>query len=100
MNNQKRRVLTPSVAKELIQELFAGQTVKRQEIIKAVDEVHRERGGEPARFVYHPAERILTSMRKSGLAENPKHGLWHILSEESSQSEKSAQIKTLDGFMK
>ena len=100
--------LTPSIAQELIRELFAGKTIERQEIIKTVDEEHLERGGAPAKSVYHPVERSLTSMKKSGLAENPEHGLWCILSEEpsqdeasgeASQSEKSAQIKTLDQFM-
>ena len=100
--------LTPSIAQELIRELFAGKTIERQEIIKTVDEEHLERGGAPAKSVYHPVERSLTSMKKSGRAENPEHGLWCILSEEPSQdetsgkaspSEKSTQIKTLDQFM-
>ena len=100
--------LTPSIAQELIRELFAGKTIERQEIIKTVDEEHLERGGAPAKSVYHPVERSLTSMKKSGRAENPEHGLWCILSEEpsqdeaageASQSEKSTQIKTLDQFM-
>ena len=100
--------LTPSIAQQLIRELFAGKTVERQEIIKTVDKVHREQGGEPAKSIYHPAERSLTSMRKSGLAENSEHGRWYIFSEKSSQdeasegvsqSEKPAQITTLDQFM-
>ena len=111
MNDQYQyfgKHLTPSIAEQLIRELFAGKTVERQEIIKTVDEVHRERGGEPAKSIYHPAERSLTSMRKSGLAENLEHGRWYIFSEESSQdeasegvsqSEKPAQIKTLDKFI-
>ena len=111
MNNQYQYVgkpLTPSIARELIGELFAGKTAERQEIIKTVDEVHRERGGEPAKFDYDPVGPVLSSMKKSGLAENPEHSLWHILSEEvseaeaseeTSQSEESAQIKTLDEFM-
>ena len=100
--------LTPSIAQQLIRQLFAGKTVERQEIIKTVDEVHRERGGEPAKSIYHPAERSLTSMRKSGLAENSGHGRWYIFSEKSSQdeasegvsqSEKPVQLTTLDQFM-
>ena len=111
MNNPYQYVgkhLTPRMAQELIRELFAGKTAERQEIIKTVDEVHRERGGEPAKAITHPVERVLTSMKKDGLAENPELGLWYILSEEgseteaseeTSQSEESDQIKTLDGFM-
>jgi len=50
----------------------------------------------------------LSSMKKAGLAENPEQGLSHILSEgvsetevseETSQSEGSDPIKTLDEFM-
>ena len=111
MNNQYQYVgehLTPRIAQELIREIFAGKTAERQEIIKTVDEVHRERGGEPAKAITHPVERVLTSMKKSGLAENPKQGLWALLaegvsenqaSEETSQSEESDQIKTLEEFM-
>ena len=48
MNNQYKysgRPLTPLIAQELIQELFEGQTVQKQEIITAIDETHLERGG-------------------------------------------------------
>ena len=111
MNDQYQyfgRHLTPSIARALIRELFAGKTIKRQEIIKSVEKAHLARGGTPAKSVYHPVLQALTSMRKSGLAENPEHGSWSILSEysspgeaaeESSQSEDSNQIKTLDQFM-
>ena len=111
MNNQYQHVgkpLTPSIAEELIRELFTGKTAQRQEIIKTVDEVHRERGGEPTRSDYDPVGPTLSSMKEAGHAENPKQGLWHILSEgvsetetseETSQSEESDPIKTLDGFM-
>ena len=118
MNDEYQHVgkpLTPSIAKDLIKELFAGKTAERQEIIKTVDEVHRDRGGQPTQAITHPVERVLGTMKKTGLAENPKHGLWHILSEEggsevergseteaseeTSQSEESGQIKTLADFM-
>ena len=101
MNNQNGRVLTPSVARELIQELFAGRTVERQEIRETVDKVHQERGGELAQSGYHPAHRSLTALKKSGLAENPERGVWYILSsEESSQPAKLSNIKTLEGFIR
>ena len=45
MNNQYERVLTTDRAQELIQELFAGQTVPIKLIRTKVDEVHNERGG-------------------------------------------------------
>ena len=46
MNNQDGQILTPSVAQELIIELFAGATVQKQEIVRAVDAAHTERGGQ------------------------------------------------------
>ena len=45
MNNQSARVLTVQIAQELIQELFAEQTVGLQEIKEKVGEIHTERGG-------------------------------------------------------
>ena len=41
MNNRDGQVLTPSVAQELIIELFAGATVQKQGIVRRVDEAHR-----------------------------------------------------------
>ena len=52
MNNQDGQVLTPSVAQELIVELFAGATVQKQEIVRAVDEAHTERGGQAPTAFY------------------------------------------------
>ena len=43
MNNQYEyfeKPLTPGIAKKLIQELFAGQTVQKQEIMRIVEETH------------------------------------------------------------
>lgn len=111
MNDQYQYVgkhLTPSIARELIIELFTGKTAKTQEIIETVDKIHHERGGDSNKAEFHPAQRALGKMKKAGLAENPKHGLWRILSkgasqaeasEETSQSEESDPIKTLDEFM-
>ena len=102
MNNHEGRVLTPSVAQELIQELFAGQTVQRQEIVRKVNGAHSERGGLPPRAKVHPAERALSKMKQLELAENPGHGLWFILPVESSQTDSSegqSKIETLDQFM-
>lgn len=70
--------LKPRIAQELIQELFAGQTAQRQEIVRAVDNAHLERGGLPKRSKLHPVERALTAMKKSRLAEKPRHGFWSI----------------------
>ena len=84
MNNQYKyfgQHLTARMSRELIQELFVGQTVQRQEIIRAVDEAHLERGGLPKRSISHPVGSALSAMKADGLAENPEYGVWSILSE-------------------
>lgn len=84
MNNQYKyfgQHLTARMSRELIQELFAGQTVQRQEIIRAVDEAHLERGGLLKRSIAHPVGSALSVMKADGLAESPEYGVWSILSE-------------------
>ena len=73
--------LTPSITQELIQELFAGQTVRKQEIIEKVNKVHREGDGLPSigQFHHHPVTIALSNMRRYGLVENPEVGIWFIL---------------------
>lgn len=98
MNDQYEYVekpLTPGIAKKLIQELFAGQTVQKQEIMSVVDETHRERGGHPAMSGHHPVTRALSAMKRSGLAQNPRLGFWIILSSNKTVT----QITTLNEFM-
>ena len=83
MNDQYKyagKTLTPNVARELIQELFAEQTVQKQEIMKVVDKTHLERGGLPARAKFPPVTMALTEMKKAGLATNPSQGNWLIFS--------------------
>ena len=101
--------LTPSIAQELIQELFTGRTVRKQEIIKEVDEVHRKRGGLPSRAQFHhPVTLALSNMRRYGLVENPQFGVWFILSSTEENEEvdpdppeaaKEVRITTLNEFM-
>ena len=112
MNNEYKyvgRSLTPRIVQELIVELFAGQTVQRQEIIERVDQVHLERGGQPAQATTHPVERVLSAMKKAGFAENPRWGFWSITSSTiegtkvvpaRSGDTEPKQIKTLDAFLK
>ena len=108
MNNEYKyvgRALTPRIAQELIVELFTGQTVQRQEIIKRVDQIHLERGGQPAQAATHPVERVLSAMKTAGRAENPKYGIWSILSNstegipERVETAEPNHIKTLDAFL-
>lgn len=92
MNNRDGQVLTPSVAQELIIELFAGATVRKQEIVRAAGEAHTERGGQlPIVGADRPVTHALSKMKRSGLAENPERGIWVM---------KPARIKTLAAFMK
>lgn len=94
MNNQDKffeQPLTSSIAQELIQELFVGQTSEKQQIVEAVDELHTERGGKPSTATgHHPVTLALSAMKQSGLVKNPKRGSWFIL----------PQIKTLSDFVK
>ena len=92
MNNRDGQVLTPSVAQELIVELFAGVTVRKQEIVRRVGEAHTERGGQlPTTGADRPVTHALSKMKQSDLAENPERGIWVI---------KPARITTLAEFMK
>ena len=92
MNNQDGQVLTPSVAQELIIELFAGATAQKQEIVRAAGEAHTERGGQlPTVGAGRPVTHALSRMKQLGLAENPERGIWVM---------KPARITTLAEFMK
>ena len=82
MNSQYKYVeksLTPNMARELIQELFAGQTAQKREIVRAVDETHLERGGlAPRARFHHPVTMALSKMKGAGQADNPRQGNWSI----------------------
>ena len=89
MNDQYKyaeRTLTPNIAKELIVELFAGQTVSKQEIMDGVDETHRERGGLPAKAKFPPVTMALTEMKRAGQADNPRRGYWLIFTPQDDDS--------------
>ena len=84
--------LTPSIAQELILELFAGSTVQRQAVISRVDEIHRELGGHPPNAkTHHPAEHALSKMKQLELVEHQERGIWFV---------KPLRIEILDDFMK
>ena len=84
MNDQYQYVekpLTLKMARELIQELFAGQTVPKQEIMGVVVEKHLERGGLPATTRRNnPVTLALWHMKREGQANNPSEDNWLILS--------------------
>ena len=71
--------LTPGIAEKLIQELFEGQTVQKQEMMRIVGETHQERGGLPAQAQFnHPVTLALYNMKREGIVENPNQGYWLI----------------------
>ena len=97
MNDQyqyREQRLTPSIAQKLIAELLEGKTLRRQELIRRVDEAHEGRGGYLATDrSQHPVVDALARMKKLGLVESPKRGFWSIPSKEK------GKIETLDAFM-
>ena len=98
VNNQSI-LLTPSVAEKLIQELFAGQTVKSRQIKEKVDAVHEERGGQLSSAKSHLVHRALGNMKKDGRAgSGPGPGYWVIFPEDSSES-KIHRVESLNAFM-
>ena len=73
--------LTLKMARELIQELFAGQTVQKQEIMRVVVEKHLERGGLPATArSNNPVTLALWHLKRGGQANNPSEDNWLTLS--------------------
>lgn len=100
MSNQYEYVekpLTPRVAQSLIIELFAGQTLQKQEMMRVVDETHQERGGLPSRArFHHPVTLALCNMKREGKAENPNpgDGNWFISSRP--QSDESANDENVN----
>ncbi len=100
MNKQYKYVkksLTPNIARELIQELFAGQTVQKQEIVRIVDETHLERDGlAPQAKRHHPVTMALSKMKREGQADNPRQGYWLIPSSTQDEDSVDPELDNLD----
>ena len=98
MNNSKNKRLVPSIAAQLIIELFAGQTKELNEIITKVEEIHKQRDGLPHTARIHPVERALGNLKRDGKAEKPPDVYWkiHATTEQTTAEE---TIKTLDEFI-
>ena len=99
MNISENKKLVPSIAEQLILELFAGQTKELNEIITKVEEIHVSRGGLPHTAQYHPVERALDNLKRDGKAEKPPLVYWKIHANEETQNEDKL-IKSLDDFIK
>ncbi len=73
--------LTEKIARELVIEIFSGETdIRKQEIKQAVDETHTSRGGSLSANEMHPVSVALSILKKQGLANNPTRGKWSIFS--------------------
>ena len=99
MNISKNKKLVPSIAEQLIIELFAGQTKELQVIKTKVEEIHKQRGGLPHTAKIHPVERALDNLKRDGKAEKPPLVYWKIHASEETQNE-DRLIKSLDDFIK
>ncbi|RKU09183.1 hypothetical protein C6503_21835 [Candidatus Poribacteria bacterium] len=93
MNISENKKLVPSIAEQLILELFAGQTKELQEIKTKVEEVHKQRGGLPHSAKIHPVEKALNNLKKDEKAEKPPLVYWKI------DATTENTIKTLDEFI-
>lgn len=99
MNISENKKLVPSIAEQLIIELFAGQTKELNEIKTKVEDIHKQRGGLPHTAKIHPVERALNSLKSDGKAEKPPQVYWKIQSNEE-QTTTENTIKSLDDFIK
>ena len=98
MNISENKKLVPSIAEQLILELFAGQTKELQEIKTKVEEIHKQRGGLSHTAQYHPVERALDNLKRDGKVEKPPLVYWKIhATKEQTTTENT--IKTLDEFI-
>lgn len=72
--------LTPTVAEELIIQLFAGKTARRQVIVDQVAATHEARGGGKARAadLSRVVKKALEQLADSKAASNPSAGHWRI----------------------
>ena len=98
MNISQSKKLFPSIAEQLILELFAGQTKELQVIKTKVEEIHQQRGGLPHTAKIHPVERALDNLKRDGKAEKPPLVYWKIHANEE-QTTTENTIKTLDEFI-
>ena len=99
MNISENKKLVPSIAEQLILELFAGQTKELQVIKTKVEEIHKQRGGLPHTAQIHPVERALDNLKRDRKAEKPPLVYWKIHANEETQNE-GKLIKSLDDFIK
>ncbi len=85
--------LIPSMAEELILELFDGQTVKRKVIVDTVVQLHCERGGLlPISEDWMCIKASLRSLKKKGLVQSVHYAHWQIGKMPESLGESSSKL--------
>lgn len=98
MNDQYKyagKTLTPNIARELVQELFSGQTVQKQEIMEVVTETHLGRGGLPTIAQRNnPVTLGLWHLKREGQADSSSGDNWVIPI--SSQDDVSVKVEQDD----
>ena len=93
------KTLTPNIARELIQELFAGRTVQKQEMMDIISETHKEQGGLPPKAKRnHPVTLALYNMKRDGQAseEDRSQGIWLIFSRTQNKDSTASDQDDLD----
>jgi hypothetical protein len=72
--------LTPAIVGELATILFAGRTVRRNEIVAATAEYHVDHGGAPSQAsTISQTKKALSVLQKAGRVEKtPGYGLWRF----------------------
>ncbi len=89
------KTLTPNIARELVQELFAGKAVQKQEIMDVVVETHLGRGGLPTIAQRnHPVTLGLWHMKREGQADSSSGDNWVIPT--SSQDDEGVDVEQDD----
>lgn len=72
--------IPPSIIEDLILRLFNGKTIKRDEIVNAVLNYHKENGGllPEAKDFPRSVKRALENLSKKGWTSNRSHGYWEV----------------------
>ena len=89
--------LTPKMARELILDLCAGQTLPKKDIVRKVDNTHVEHGGRTAETKVHPVTNALNHLKKMSLADNVDTGIWRIDAEADDEAIDDVDDESNDG---
>lgn len=92
--------LRPGAIERLILEFFAGQTVKRDVIVKQVRKAYIERGGKTIEAkpekVLASVKKVLREMLDKKLVERPERGIYRFVSGDAPAQFDSTDVKEVD----